>query len=135
MSMREWRASRSSIWSKKPIPVATVDTPDPSRLTLTSMSVSLVLRLIVAVRIKSAPRDSGSWRFNVLKTRPFNRLMTPSLLRDGGPAKVLRPMVSGIRQDQGICKPQERCLDQPPQEGQDFFNERIAPAVRRRIAP
>ena len=45
MSMREWRASRSSMWSRKPMPVAIVDAPVPSRSTATSMSVSLVLRL------------------------------------------------------------------------------------------
>src|SRR5215468_10377733 len=52
MSMREWRASRSSIWSRKPMPVATLATPDPSRFTATSMSVSLVLRLRLAVRMQ-----------------------------------------------------------------------------------
>jgi hypothetical protein len=38
------------MWSKKPIPVETFDTPLPSRSTTTSMSVSLVVRLIDAVR-------------------------------------------------------------------------------------
>ena len=49
-SMREWRARRSSMWSKKPIPVAILDAPEPSRFTVTSMSVSLVVRLIAAAR-------------------------------------------------------------------------------------
>src|ERR1700738_1211574 len=88
-SMRECRASRSSIWSKKPMPVATLDTPDPSRFTETSISVSLVLRLMVAVRMKTA--------FPWPKTRPFNRLMSPSLLRDDALEAELRPMVSGFR--------------------------------------
>src|SRR5882757_10377411 len=73
--MRECRARRSSIWSKKPMPVATLDTPAPSRFTVTSISVSLVLRLMVAVRMKTA--------FLSRKRGPFNRLMSPSLLRDG----------------------------------------------------
>ena len=33
MSMREWRASRSSMWSRKPMPVATCERPGPSRST------------------------------------------------------------------------------------------------------
>jgi hypothetical protein len=37
----EWRASRSSIWSRKPIPVETDDAPVPSRSIATSTSVSL----------------------------------------------------------------------------------------------
>ena len=32
---RAWRASRSSMWSKKPMPVATLDAPVPSRFTST----------------------------------------------------------------------------------------------------
>src|ERR1700716_2909219 len=89
MSMRECRAKRSSIWSKKPIPVATLDTPDPSRSTVTSISVSLVLRLMVAVRMKTA--------FLSRKRGPFNRPMGPSLLRGGGLEAELQPMVTGIR--------------------------------------
>src|SRR6266446_998708 len=81
--MRECRAKRSSIWSKKPMPVATLDTPVPSRFTLTSMSVSLVLRLMVAVRMKSASRGR--------KRGSFNRLVPPSLLRDGQLEAELRP--------------------------------------------
>src|SRR3954452_23152866 len=79
--MRECRASRSSMWSKNPIPVSTLHRPDPSRLTLTSMSVSLVLRLIVALRIGAASylRVRGRpWP----KTRPFNSPVRPSPLRD-----------------------------------------------------
>src|SRR5665213_2821037 len=51
MSIRECRASRSSMWSKKPIPVATFEVPLPSRSTATSMSVSLVVRLTDALRL------------------------------------------------------------------------------------
>src|SRR6266702_8999470 len=65
-SMREWRARRSSIWSKKPMPVAIMDTPDPSRFTVTSMSVSLVLRLIVAVRMES-------WLSLLLEHDPYRK--------------------------------------------------------------
>src|ERR1700681_4548006 len=89
MSMRECRASRSSIWSKKPMPVATLDTPEPSRFTVTSISVSLVLRLMVAVRMKTASFSR--------KRGPFNRPVSPSLLRDGTLETELQPMVTGIR--------------------------------------
>jgi len=39
---------------EKPMPVAILATPVPSRFTVTSISVSLVLRLIVAVRIETS---------------------------------------------------------------------------------
>jgi len=77
------------MWSKKPIPVATLDTPDQSRFTVTSMSVSLVLRLMVALRMRSASLG--------LKRGPFNRLMQPSLLRDGALKAELPPMVTEIQ--------------------------------------
>src|ERR1043165_851524 len=51
MSMRAWRASRSSMWSKKPMPVAISDAPVPSRFTATSTSVSLVFRFTAALRM------------------------------------------------------------------------------------
>src|SRR4051794_11834959 len=51
MSRREWGAGRASIWSGKPMPVETDAAPCPSRATETSTSVSLVLRLIDAVRM------------------------------------------------------------------------------------
>src|SRR5580704_10633852 len=50
-SMRECRANRSSIWSRKPMPVAIVDAPVPSRSTATSTSVSLVVRFTDALRM------------------------------------------------------------------------------------
>src|ERR1700694_872514 len=104
ISMRECRASRSSIWSKKPMPVATLDTPDPSRFTVTSMSVSLVLRLMVAVRMKSTSRGR--------KRGSFNRLVPPSLLRDGPLRTELRSMVTGIRrQTAADCNPARQSLD------------------------
>src|SRR5580704_6999398 len=53
MSIREWRARRSSIWSRKPMPVATVETPAPSRSIATSTSVSLVARLTAALRMRA----------------------------------------------------------------------------------
>ena len=49
-SMAECLEKLSSIWSKNPIPVWMSDFPVPSRPTVTVMSVSLVLRLTVAVR-------------------------------------------------------------------------------------
>src|SRR5215203_1390162 len=49
--MREWRASRSSMWSRKPIPVDTDDVPAPSRSTATSISVSLVVRFTEPLRM------------------------------------------------------------------------------------
>src|SRR5262244_1807891 len=55
-SMREWRARRSSIWSRKPMPVAIDDVPLPSRSTATSTSVSLVARLTLALRMPAGPR-------------------------------------------------------------------------------
>src|SRR5262249_20095132 len=54
-SMREWRASRSSMWSRKPIPVAIADVPLPSRSIATSTSVSLVVRLTTPLRMESMP--------------------------------------------------------------------------------
>jgi hypothetical protein len=56
---------------------------------VTSMSVSLVLRLMVALRMKSASFSP--------KRGPFNRLMQPSLLRDGALGAELPPMVTEIR--------------------------------------
>src|SRR5882757_12553 len=50
-SMREWRASRSSIWSRKPIPVEIDAAPVPSRSIATSTSVSLVARLTAPLRM------------------------------------------------------------------------------------
>src|SRR5258705_7509696 len=97
--MRECRARRSSIWSKKPMPVATLDTPEPSRFTETSISVSLVLRLIVAVRMKSAfpwPTLGPALGLFGRKRGLFNRPMPPSLLRDDALGPELRAMVTGI---------------------------------------
>src|SRR6266404_3158965 len=51
MSMREWRARRSSIWSRKPMPVEIADAPVPSRSIATSTSVSLVVRLTEPLRM------------------------------------------------------------------------------------
>src|ERR1044072_734152 len=52
MSMREWRASRSSMWSKKPMPVSIDELPTPSRSRSISTSVSLVFRFTAPVRMK-----------------------------------------------------------------------------------
>src|SRR5688572_8785923 len=51
MSMRLWRDSRSSMWSKNPTPVWAADWPRPSRLTESSTFVSLVSRESCAVRL------------------------------------------------------------------------------------
>src|SRR2546423_2613474 len=44
-----WRATRSSMWSRKRIPVVTCEAPRPSRFRRMRISVSLVRRRIVAV--------------------------------------------------------------------------------------
>jgi len=49
------RAKRSSMWSRKPIPVAICARPLPSRSIATSTSVSLVLRATVPWRIREFP--------------------------------------------------------------------------------
>src|SRR5206468_2748418 len=48
-SKAPWRATSSSMWSKKRIPVAMRDFPRPSRFRRMRISVSLVWRWIVAV--------------------------------------------------------------------------------------
>src|SRR5882757_3998807 len=79
-SMREWRASRSSIWSRKPIPVEIDDAPVPSRSIATSMSVSLVVRLTEPLRMNglfasdlsgacSCRRTGPSWPEHALAAR------------------------------------------------------------------
>ena len=50
MSISECRESWSSIWSKKPTPVAMSELPAPSTSRETEISVSLVLRLTSAER-------------------------------------------------------------------------------------
>ena len=52
MSIIEWRASCSNMWSRKPMPVVTSQWPEPSRSTVDVISVSLVLREMVACRFK-----------------------------------------------------------------------------------
>jgi hypothetical protein len=47
-SIRPWRAIWSSMWSKKPMPVASRAWPVPSRLTRTVIFVSAVLRVTSA---------------------------------------------------------------------------------------
>src|SRR6185503_6645146 len=46
-----WRATCSSMWSRKGTPVAIFDLPFPSRLSLTPIFVSLVLRVTSALRM------------------------------------------------------------------------------------
>src|SRR5690349_9325568 len=76
MSMRECRARRSSMWSRKPMPVAICDAPVPSRSTATSTSVSLVVRLTEPFRIGVACIAPGNeWR------APCNRRAGDPLLR------------------------------------------------------
>src|SRR5690554_4536 len=50
-SIRPWRAIWSSMWSRKGTPVLMVWRPVPSRLIETRTRVSLVLRVISAVRM------------------------------------------------------------------------------------
>src|SRR6267142_3290236 len=78
------------------MPVEMLDTPDPSRSTVTSISVSLVLRLIVAVRMKTASLDRPLACLT-RKRGPFNRPMAHSLLRDDALKAELRAMLTGIR--------------------------------------
>src|SRR6056297_1531814 len=79
MSMRLWRASWSSMWSKNPTPVDMSAFPVPSRSTSTEIRVSVVSRSIFAVRMRfsrcvwcliGAP-DAGSKR---LDPRSHHRL-------------------------------------------------------------
>src|SRR4051794_14049907 len=57
---RPWRASRSSMWSRKPTPVRAALSP-PSRSSRSSICVSAVLRFLAAVRllIALAPNHRG----------------------------------------------------------------------------
>ncbi len=56
MLKNPWRLKLSSIWLKNGMPVSTLACPLPSISKLIVMSVSLVLRLTVAVRaIKKSP--------------------------------------------------------------------------------
>src|SRR5581483_182033 len=57
-SIRLWRESCSSIWSRKPMPVEISDRPEPSRSTETEISVSLVLRSTLARRANACRMDS-----------------------------------------------------------------------------
>src|SRR5215468_9718724 len=50
-SIRLWRDSWSSMWSRKPMPVATADSPLPSSATSAVIRVSLVLRSTLAARM------------------------------------------------------------------------------------
>ncbi len=63
MSNPPWRAKLSSMWSKKPMPVAIVDAPRPSRSSVTRILVSLVSRMTEAVRFdgheRSTPRAAA----------------------------------------------------------------------------
>ena len=54
-SRRPWRASRSSMWSKKPTPVSRSPAPWPSSARLTLISVSPVLRSIRPMRGHRVP--------------------------------------------------------------------------------
>src|SRR5262249_35301705 len=74
MSIREWRASKSSMWSRKPMPVAIEDAPVPSRSTATSTSVSLVSRLIDALRM-TCPAVVSRGPF--IRARPDSPLRRP----------------------------------------------------------
>src|SRR5262245_60422000 len=74
MSIRECRASKSSMWSRKPMPVAIEDAPVPSRSTATSTSVSLVARLIDALRM-TCPAVVGRGPF--IRARPDSPLRRP----------------------------------------------------------
>lgn len=59
MSIREWRDSRSSIWSKNPIPVEIELLPTPSRSISTSISVSLVFRFTAPLRMDCLANSRG----------------------------------------------------------------------------
>src|SRR5450631_1348318 len=106
MSMRECRASRSSMWSRKPMPVETCARPDPSRSTSTSTSVSLVLRFTVALRM--AIHLSGWNRALLSGVQPLShyRIVPLGAAYIGRPpydsvtyAKGERPHVGGCRRE------------------------------------
>ena len=64
-SIRPWRAIWSSMWSKKPMPVDSLASPVPSRLSLTVIWVSAVLRVTSAVRaagVANAVGHRDAWR-------------------------------------------------------------------------
>src|SRR6056297_1912631 len=97
MSMRLWRASWSSMWSKNPTPVDMSAFPVPSRSTSTEIRVSVVSRSIFAVRMRfsrcvwcliGAP-DAGSKR---LDPRSHHRLCgrTRRQHRHGGAVSASR---------------------------------------------
>src|SRR5229473_6405955 len=113
------------------MPVETLATPEPSRLIATSMSVSLVLRLRLAVRMKwaSGPwlvarsvsenaasppsrREAGFFRIMLSKTRPFNRRPPPSLLRYGLLRTELPLIVTGMAAKPADCNPAPQPLNQ-----------------------
>src|SRR5262249_5814406 len=50
------------MWSRKPMPVVIVDDPDPSRSIATSTSVSLVVRLIEPLRMRSATNSAAFYQ-------------------------------------------------------------------------
>src|SRR5215472_17743168 len=91
-SMREWRARRSSMWSRKPMPVETVALPVPSRSTATSTSVSFVVRRSEALRMARpfVKRRPSIRRTNPAPPRP--RIIVddcrrrPTLMQQAGPA-------------------------------------------------
>ena len=58
------------MWSKKPMPVETLETPLPSRSTATSMSVSLVARLTDALAAAFADFAGGRPVLFAMTLRP-----------------------------------------------------------------
>src|SRR6185295_12232295 len=61
-STRPWRATWSSMWSRKGTPVASSARPAPSRSMDTVMRVSLVLRVTSALRIRFRLHDRSGTR-------------------------------------------------------------------------
>src|SRR5579859_3774736 len=90
-SIRLWRPSRSSMWSKNPTPVWADASPEPSRFSETRTLVSFVCRLISAVRplllrlpIEELSAFRGKWpispsEYVVCRTRLGGSLALPDL--------------------------------------------------------
>ena len=81
-SSRPWRATRSSMWSRKPTPVVRWPSPVPSSVRRSWTSVSLVVRLISAERL-TAPHSSRRAPPSTARARS-----NPSARAIGAPARA-----------------------------------------------
>src|SRR5579871_1604888 len=65
MSIRLWRESCSSMWSRKPMPVWMSYLPVPSRLIAAEIRVSLVSRQTQETRISAAINLDGTGKYDI----------------------------------------------------------------------